>query len=101
MIFSVYDPETRRFRYYEGKGQLAARMFAPHPSFRIQHPLGMSPEEAAFPLPPNAKLIGEGPRAKGVIASCASRQGLGAILGASRSTFVGVLAGWLGYQLLR
>ena len=67
MIFSVYDYDRGRYRYFEGIGGTPATGF-----FRkaTQAPTkgGHVPEAFAVPLPAGVKLVGEGPMPKGYIA---------------------------------
>ncbi len=67
MIFSVYNYDSGRYRYYEGLGGTPATGF-----FRkaTQTPAkgGHVPEAFAVPLPAGAKLVGEGPLPRGYIA---------------------------------
>lgn len=64
MIFSVYDYPTRKYRYYEAPAQLPAAGWFREPALGALP----TPESIAAPLPPNAKYIGEGEKARGVVA---------------------------------
>ena len=73
MIYSVWDHATRRYSYFQTLEQSAA-VNAPAPKHLagMGDDLGLSPEEAAWPLPSDAVKVGEGIAAKGMIASSAS-----------------------------
>lgn len=69
MIFSVWNPDTKLFTYYEspvrkGDGMPAMPKHLP----RDRNGIGVAPEDAAWNLPGNAVRIGEGMQAKGTIA---------------------------------
>jgi len=67
LIYSVYDYDKRRFRYYDGLGAAPATGFFRRA--RVAPIQGaFAPEAFAVMLPPDAKPIGEGPLPKGFIA---------------------------------
>ncbi len=86
MIFSVFDPYSRAYNYYEAPGtsrNYGARgtKYRPlhgHPqgpkgalgdgSGRSIGPIGFAPEALGVALPPNAKQVGRGKEARGIIA---------------------------------
>lgn len=68
MIYSVWNHAERRYDYYQ-TGEKSAKVNAPTPKHLSgAHELGMTPEEAAWPLPMGAKLVGSGKIPKGMIA---------------------------------
>lgn len=67
MIFSVYDYDKGRYRYYEGVGGSPATGFfrkARQPALNG----GFVPESFAVALPAGSRLVGEGAMPKGYIA---------------------------------
>jgi hypothetical protein len=67
VIFSVYDYDKGRYRYYEGVGGSPATGFfrkARHPALNG----GFVPESFAVALPAGSRLVGEGAMPKGYIA---------------------------------
>lgn len=73
MIFSVFDHNTRSFDYFEAPGT-SVNYGARGTRYRAptQKPingLGYMPESLALPLPPNARHVGSGSKAKGIIAT--------------------------------
>lgn len=73
MIYSVWDHGARRYAYYQTP-EMADAVNAPSPKHLSEgdDPLGLVPEEAAWPLPANATPVGFGKIAKGKIASSES-----------------------------
>lgn len=87
MIYSVWNQSAGVWDYYE---TYERRMKANEPSpkhLRPAHKLGMTPQEASWPLPIEARPVGSGPYPKGRIAHPTGGQ----------------LSGFLGFdtQLLR
>lgn len=76
MTYSVWDHKHRVYRYYETP-ERSEEAHAPRPAHLRPTQLGLAPEQAAWPLPSNARLVGSGERPCGQIAS---KQG-GAALG--------------------
>jgi len=72
MIFSVYDYPSGKYRYYEAPAQLPAAGW-------FRQPLGSVPvpESIAARLPASAKPIGQGDKARGIIATTQSPTGIG------------------------
>ena len=64
MIFSVYDYPSGKYSYYEAPAELPAAGW-------FRQPLGEVPvpEAIAAPLPPGAKFVGQGEKARGIIAT--------------------------------
>ncbi len=67
MIFSVYDYDRGRYRYFEGLGGTPATGFF-RKARRAPIQGAFVPEAFAVQLPAGAKQIGEGPLPKGYIA---------------------------------
>jgi hypothetical protein len=67
MIYSVWKPAQEQYQYYQTLGNDVKQPMPGH--LRCCDPRGVVPEAAAWPLPADAKLIGAGPRAKGMIAT--------------------------------
>lgn len=94
MVFSVYDYVKKNYTYYQGTGIPPAAG-----TFRMPAP-NASPESLAVKLPPGAKKIGEGPKAKGVLAVGDARalSAYGTDVLSSMSPWiyagVGLLSGW-------
>jgi hypothetical protein len=78
MTYSVWDHANRVYNYYQTPENSAATS-APKPAHLRSSILGMSPEEAAWPLPSGAAFVGTGKYPRGHIASpgSAGRTGLG------------------------
>lgn len=78
MIYSVWNQGARVYDYYEAPTvQNSAN--TPVPKHIRAKPLGATIDQAAWPLPSTAKLIGRGKLARGRIAS---HRGSGVTLGA-------------------
>lgn len=101
MRYSVYDPATGGYHYYDGPGELEGGVFAPAPRLRSTRNVGLAPEEAARPLPAGAVPAGHGPLPQGVIAT---RKPLGGaiLFGFDLGTLALLgLGGYLGYKYLK
>lgn len=98
MIFSVYNDAAKSYDYYESPG--AGPTHAPPATHvRSGNALGATPEEAAWPLPPNVRMVGRGDAAKGRIATKKPLGGMGAVdLGRSRTPLI--IAGLIGAFVL-
>jgi len=70
VIYSVYRPETGVYDYYETPEQTAKN---PDPQFLTGRgataALGLSSTDAGWQLPGNARKVGEGKQARGMIAT--------------------------------
>jgi hypothetical protein len=83
VIYSVWDHARREYDYYQTPEKNGATQ-APAPKHlkkmmsQSSKELGMTPEEAAWPLPSSAVRIGAGKYPKGMIAH---RRGLGSMPG--------------------
>jgi hypothetical protein len=67
MIYSVWDHARRVYNYFETPNKSSA-INAPKPGHLRAATLGMTPDEAAWPLPSDARLAGSGKYPKGRIA---------------------------------
>jgi len=73
VIYSVWNHADRRYAYYR-TAERSATVNTPSPKHLLggTHEIGLSPEEAAWPLPADAELVGYGREPKGLIASSES-----------------------------
>lgn len=76
MIYSVWSHANRRYDYYRTPDRTDA-VNSPSPSHLLgsDDDIGVPPEEAAWPLPADAVLVGSGKDPKGCIASTESGTG--------------------------
>lgn len=65
--YSIWNHGKRAYDYYEAPG--AAPTGAPRPRHLKHRPLGLAPEQAAWPLPENARRVGSGREPRGYVAS--------------------------------
>jgi hypothetical protein len=79
LTYSVWNTDTRQYDYYRGPGPGGTH--AGSPKVRARNALGASPEQAAWPLPSSAMLVGSGPMPKGRIASKRSTAPIEALAG--------------------
>lgn len=93
MMYSVWDHAARAYNYYRTP-ETSAATSAPKPAHLRSARLGLSPEQAAWPLPSNARLVGKGKYPKGFIAH--PKEGLGAVP-LSLTTTNMIVMGVLGY----
>jgi len=101
MIYSVWDQGRGSYRLYDAPGD--AGVHAPGPRHLGSSVLGLSPDEAAWPLPAGAELVGEAKLPQGQIAVQSARGALGFIptdLVSSNTLLFGV-AGILAYWYLK
>ena len=99
-LYSVWDPRTLAWDYYQAAGQMRAGVFADEPKLPAGHRIGLTPEEAARPLPVGSVRVGSGPTPKGMIAT-RNRSALG-FFGLEGDTLVRVaVVGALGYLAYR
>lgn len=80
MRYSVWNMSTRKYDYYEGGGPSTAIHAGAPPRPVFHNALGATPEQAAWPLPVDAKKVGTGDAAQGRIASMGSFGGISGIL---------------------
>jgi hypothetical protein len=101
MRYSVWNPGTLEFDYYEGPG--AETTNAVKPAHLKARTLGATVDQAAWPLPSDAVRVGAGPLAVGRVA-VAKRFGLGDDGGGKNLSLVkaGLLAfaGYVGMKVL-
>lgn len=74
MIYSVWKPLEKKYAYYESLGA-DADILQPMPTHLKKSspfPIGWDPDAAAWKLPSNAKPIGTGAAARGMIATTGS-----------------------------
>lgn len=92
MMYSVFNVGTGLFDYFEDSRALTSTN-TPPPSHVSGRELGMTPEQAAWPLPADAKQVGQGEVAIGRVAvRKGAASGLGGILeGSSTATTLGLL----------
>lgn len=100
MMYSVWDHADRSYKYYRTPDNDAATS-SPKPAHLKATALGLSPEQAAWPLPFNARPVGKGKYPKGFIASKQSRAALGIIPDSpTQIVLYGALA-FLAYRYLK
>lgn len=101
MRYSVWNQAHKRYDYYEALGTAGEPTAnVPAPKHLRSKTLGITPEEAAWPLPADARKIGAGPLPMGRIA----RRGGGSALGSAEesSSMVSIaLLGIAAYVLWR
>lgn len=98
MLYSVWDPSARSYDYYQTAA--AAPTAPPDPTHLERKALGLATEEAAWPLPSDARWVGRGAVARGVVA--AKRGALGSFAGGKTAPAIGfALAAWLLWRSMR
>lgn len=104
MIYSIWNPGTRRFDYYETPAQMR-RSNVEKPSHLGPHNLGATPEQAAWPLPDHAVQVGSGPEARGRVAYAKGSLGDGSLGDVTPRRLLGLgvvgALGWILYNELR
>jgi hypothetical protein len=99
MTYSVWDHAARRYDYYQTPNNDTAA-HAPKPKhLRGGNKLGLTPDQAAWPLPAGAMRTGSGKYPKGMIASRGGGKGLGQILGLDFTPTNILILGALGYMV--
>lgn len=92
MIYSVYDPDTKLYTYYEGSGPRGTHATAP-PVPLGSTQLGATVTQAAWKVPPGSKKVGTGELPIGRVAAMG---GIGDIaiggFSAGRLALYGVIA---------
>ena len=68
MVYSVWDHARRVYDYYETP-KTSSAINAPKPGHLRAATLGTTPDDAAWPLPSDARKIGEGKYPRGHIAT--------------------------------
>lgn len=104
MRYSVWSQPDRCYLYYED-ARTEASANADRPGHLVSRTLGSTIDQAAWPMPAGAKLIGRGDRAIGrvaVPASVSARAALGDFGGSSSLVKAGLLlaAAGLAYKYL-
>lgn len=105
MIYSVYNPTSKTYDYYEGPGPGGTHAGTP-PIARGRNALGATPEQASWKVPAGAKRVGRGPVARGRIAELGglSSFGLGDVgdIAANPLAFAALaVAGYFMYKRMR
>ena len=75
MIYSCFDQGSGAYRYFEDEKQIPVNGDLPVPNWlkgRSIQGIGVPSLEAGRPMPADAKFIGMGPNARGVVANCQS-----------------------------
>lgn len=67
MMYSVWNPSTRRYDYYESSRGTPEH--APAPRHLRAQGMGATPDESGWPVPRDARRVGSGEEARGRIAS--------------------------------
>lgn len=97
MIYSVFDPSKGIYSYFETPENKAVNSDLPIPSFRSDAgKIGVAAIDAARPLPAQARKVGEGWTARGILASSDGLSGLGSFVGPGEPVGTFVLAGIAG-----
>lgn len=78
MIYSVWNQGNSAYDYYEDDVKQAS-LNAPTPKHLSNRTLGSTVDQAGWPLPAGARLVGSGPSAVGKVASRTSGRALGAV----------------------
>lgn len=73
MRYSVWNQQTSAFDYYDAP--VPASDAPPNPKHLKARGMGLAPNEAGWPLPPNAKWVGRGPAAQGYVATSGADAG--------------------------
>jgi hypothetical protein len=73
MLYSVYNPQTSAYDYYQASGDADA---LPSPKHLRPKELGVPVTQAGWPLPPDARWVGRGDIAKGQVATPLGDAGL-------------------------
>ena len=77
MIYSCFDPQTGSYKYFEDSLQAPVNGDLPVPSYLKSRStkLGVPSLEAGRPLPSNAKAVGRGHSARGMLVECGAGNG--------------------------
>jgi len=100
MIYSVWDHGERRYSYYKTPVKETSAHAAKPKHLAKSGKLGTSPEDAAWPLPSGARLVGHGKYPKGQIATT-SQKSLAGCVGVDRQFFKTALIAAIGYAVWR
>lgn len=86
MVYSVYNPQTKRYDYFQSREPF--QEFAPTMKLAPRSELGVVWTDAMWRLPSGAKYIGSGQIAKGAIAAGKGQGGLGGTIQEDLAGFV-------------
>jgi hypothetical protein len=101
MLYSVWRPELKQYDYYAAQPALGDVYNPPPRQLRSHGELGLTPDEAAWPLPGDAKRVGQGVLARGMVATL-NRGALGSFELTSTVGMLGlVLAAYGLWRVLR
>ena len=77
--YSVWNSKTLEYDYYRAVGGASLRsgVIAPPPQIGPGTSIGVTPEDAARPLPVGSSRVGSGPTARGLIAADAGERAMG------------------------
>ena len=95
-MYSVWDHAERAYDYYRTPSNSAATS-SPKPAHLRSAALGLSPDQAAWPLPSDARRVGKGKYPKGHIASRNGGMSLGILPEITPTNLL--LYGALGYMV--
>ena len=97
MIYSCFDQPSGLYRYFENSHQIPVNGDLPVPTYLSSRAtkLGVPSMEAGRPLPSDARQIGTGLQARGMIVRCGQRSassvsGLGALSLDSQQVLIGL-----------
>jgi len=85
MIYSSWIPDKGGYAYYETQERLGLSDDLSVPRLRQTSPIGVASTSIGRPLPPGAKLVGQGPLARGSIVPL-DRSGLSGSAGTTGQT---------------
>lgn len=77
MIYSCFDQQTGRYRYFEDSRTIAVNGDLPVPTWlkgRVANGIGVPTGEAGRPLPREARPVGTGSAARGLMVQCGTSQ---------------------------
>lgn len=85
MTYSVWNPATGRYDYFEAPGERQNAL--PQHLLHRNYDIGLAPEECAWPLPFGARPAGSGATPRGAIA-IAKAGAMGDVVAAPQNWFV-------------
>ena len=100
MIYSVWNQSAKAYDYYQNADRQNGAN-TPTANHLRQTKLGLTVEQAAWPLPAGSRKLGSGPFAKGRIAGTRSGMGLGAFDDSSVKIGLLVLSAFLVWKFVR
>lgn len=104
MIWSCFNPQSGFYDYFESPEQIPINADLPVPKLPpAGNEVGVSSMEAGRPLPRNARRVGSGWHARGLVATCGQNYGLGDASGAavSRGLLWAAAAAVAAYYLVK